>query len=95
MVEETVEKSRAWPKADNKQAKEIMELLNQATHFKQLWTLSFINTFHGCYFHSCDYHWSSSDDTIDGTFTYRVIWYSWRRVPTRPQKHSTVVWPTS
>ncbi len=36
MVEETVEKSRAWPKADNKQAKELMELLNQATHFKQV-----------------------------------------------------------
>ena len=26
---EQVEKSRAWPKADNKQSKEIMELLNQ------------------------------------------------------------------
>merc|ERR1711935_702537 len=33
---DTVEKSRAWPKADNKQAKEVLELLNQATHFKQL-----------------------------------------------------------
>ncbi len=36
MVEETVEKSRAWPKADNKLAKDLMELLNQATHFKQV-----------------------------------------------------------
>ena len=33
---DTVEKSRAWPKADNKQGKEILELLNQATHFKQV-----------------------------------------------------------
>ena len=41
MVEETVEKSRAWPKADNKLSKDLMELLNQATHFKQVW-ISFL-----------------------------------------------------
>jgi len=31
MVEST-ERGRVWPKADNKLAKEIIELLNQATH---------------------------------------------------------------
>ena len=33
---ETVEKSRAWPKADNKLSKEIVELLNQSVHAKQV-----------------------------------------------------------
>jgi len=29
---DTVEKSRAWPKADKKLSKDIVELLNQSTH---------------------------------------------------------------
>ena len=33
---ETVEKSRAWPKADKKQATAIVELLNQSVHYKQV-----------------------------------------------------------
>ena len=33
---ETVEKSRAWPKADNNLSKELVELLNQAVHAKQV-----------------------------------------------------------
>ena len=36
---ETVEKSRAWPKADNKLSKEIVELLNQSVHAKQVWPI--------------------------------------------------------
>ena len=42
---ETVEKSRAWPKADNKLSKEIVELLNQSVHAKQVWPIfSFFNS---------------------------------------------------
>uniref|UniRef100_A0A7S3CTY3 H/ACA ribonucleoprotein complex subunit 2 n=1 Tax=Strombidium rassoulzadegani TaxID=1082188 RepID=A0A7S3CTY3_9SPIT len=32
--DETVEKSRAWPKADNKMGKEVLDILNQAKNFK-------------------------------------------------------------
>merc|ERR1719362_962502 len=35
MVEKT-EKSRAWPKADNKMSKDILSLLNDATHHRAL-----------------------------------------------------------
>lgn len=41
MVEE-VEKSRAWPKADKKLSKDIVELLNQSTHQKLVWHTFFI-----------------------------------------------------
>merc|ERR1719213_788111 len=33
---EANERGRIWPKADNKLTKEIMEILNQATHMKKL-----------------------------------------------------------
>jgi len=33
---DTVEKSRAWPKADNKMGKEVLDIINQAKNYKLL-----------------------------------------------------------
>ena len=36
LLQEQGEKSRAWPKADNKLAKEILEMMGQAATLKQV-----------------------------------------------------------
>ena len=79
---ETVEKSRAWPKADNKLSKEIVELLNQSVHAKQVWFF---------FLYCC---LMASNDTIDGDnfhWTFLIVkWYSWRKVQMRQPKHLIV-----